>query len=209
MENKPDYRPDLIPQGTFKRNLVVFFVTALCFASFAVIFWWNIKTPPKRDISPSVTASNPIRRETINLPVASAPPVRQNAPTNTSAATKPEELLFRCTDNAGNVTYYKGQCPPNTNSQEIPRVLSAGFTGGNRSQAQSNNRPTAASRGPQFMVIESPKSFTTVQQCKDRYDPLIRQLEELARQRSTQRNREALFQLKNDRWACIRAVENR
>jgi len=117
MENKPDYRPDLIPQGTFKRNLAVFFVIALCFATFAVIcWWWCIQTPSKEDISSPVTASN--------------------------------------------------------------------------------------------SVIESPPSFRTVQQCWDRYAPFIKHLEELQRQKSTESNRKALLQLKNDRWNCLRDLLN-
>lgn len=192
-KNAPDYRPDLIPQGTFKRNLAVFFIVALSFAIFGAVFWWNTQTPQKEDApTTSTTASNSVRRETINLPVANSPNTPRQSQRNTTQRA-PQMQLLRCTDSSGIVTY-QNSCPPGSNQQPVNQIQSRGIiqhrtTTGNNTQ----NKPPQ----PHIGIVETDAE----RECKKTYQPLIRRLEN--KSHLTSAERELLAHYKRQLQLCI------
>jgi len=183
-KNAPDYRPDLIPQRSFKRNLAVFFIIAFSFAVFVSVFWWNTQTRPKEDAPTSVTTeSNSVRRETINLPVVSSPNTPRQSQRNTTQRT-PQMQLLRCTDSSGIVTY-QNSCPSGSNQQPVNQIQSRGIIQHRTTGNNTQNKPAQ----PHIGIVETDAEH----ECKKTYQPLIRRLENKSHLTSTEREKLAYY----------------
>jgi hypothetical protein len=180
-KNAPDYRPDLIPQGTFKKNLAVFFTVALSFAIFGAVFWWNTQTPDAP--TPVTTASNSVRREIINLPVTSSPNTSRQSQRNTTQRA-PQMQLLRCTDSSGIVTY-QNSCPPGSNQQPVNQIQSRGIIQHRTTANNTQNKPPQ----PHIGIVETDAE----RECKKTYLPLIRRLENKSHLTSTEREKLAYY----------------